>query len=213
MRIGAALLAAFGLLVLPATALASLAEEQRQGEDLVAQLQAGTKTCGDLSAEDFDHIGEYVMYRAVGSTSSHQAINDRMTVMMGEQAETRMHQLLGERYAGCNAGGRSGIAGYGGMGPGMVGGPVVSGGWGAMIGSGDWSWMMGGAWQTMTRQDWQRLEQRLLGAKASASSRTGWSPPAVIAVTLGAVLLVALAVFVVVRRPIRRPRRAVASHQ
>lgn len=212
MRIGVALLAAFALLVLPATAIASLADEQQQGQDLIAQLGAGTRTCGDLSAEDFDHIGEYVMYRAAGSTNVHQAINDRMTAMMGEGGETRMHQLLGQRLVGCNTGGRAGTSVPGGMGPGMMGGSGVSGGWGAMMGSGDWSWMMSGAWH-MTRQDWQRLEQRLLGADAVATNRGGWGLLAIIGVTLGVVLLVALGVFAVLRRPFRRPRPAAASHQ
>jgi len=68
---------------------------------LLAQLQAGTKTCSALSAGDLDHIGEYVMFHALGSTTVHQAMNDRMRAMMGDQGESRMHQLLGARYAGC----------------------------------------------------------------------------------------------------------------
>lgn len=208
MRIRIALLAAFAMLALPATAFASLAGEQRQGQALIAQLRAGTKTCGDLSADDFDHIGEYVMFRALGSTSRHQAMNDRMTAGLGEQGESRMHQLMGERYTGCG-GGSSRRAGYGGMmGAGMMGGYLGSGGLGAMMASGDWSWMMAGAWQHMTRQDWQRLQQRMLGQSASADDKGGWSAPAIIAVTLGGVLLVAVVTFVVLRRPFRRPPTA-----
>jgi hypothetical protein len=206
MRTRVALLAAFVMLVLPASALASLADEQRAGQALIAQLHAGTKTCRDLSAEDFDHIGEYAMFRALGSTSLHQAMNDRMTTMLGEQRESRMHQLMGERYTGCSAG-SSGAAGYGGMmGSGMMGGPYGSAGIVAMMGSGDRSWMMRGAWQHMTRDDWQRLQQRLLGASASRGG--GWSALAIVAVTLGGVLLVALVIFAVVRRPVTRPPTA-----
>lgn len=87
-------------LAIPATSQASLADEQRQGQQLITQLQAGAKTCGDLSADDLDHVGEYVMYSTVGSTGLHQAMNDRMTAMMGEPDESRMHQLLGQRYTG-----------------------------------------------------------------------------------------------------------------
>ena len=203
-RITALLLMAF--LAIPAAARASLADEQRQGQDLIAQLQAGTKTCGDLSAEDLDHIGEYAMYRALGSTSLHQAMNDRMTAMMGEQAESRMHQLLGHRYSGCHT---SAGAAYGGMGPGMMGGHAGSDGPGSMMGSGDWSWMMGGAWQNMTRQDWQRLQRRLLGASAGRGS--GWTPVAIVAVTLGGVLLIALAILALIRRPFGRPPAAASS--
>ena len=101
MRIRLALITIGLTLLLPATASASLAGEQQQGQNLIAQLQAGTKTCRDLSAGDLDHIGEYLMFRALGSTSLHQAMNDRMIAMLGEQGESRMHQLLGARYAGC----------------------------------------------------------------------------------------------------------------
>ena len=89
-------------LLIPAAASASLADEQTQGQNLIAQLQAGTKTCSALSAGDLDHIGEYVMFRALGSTILHQAIDDGMRAMLDEQGETRMHQLLGARYAGCS---------------------------------------------------------------------------------------------------------------
>jgi hypothetical protein len=141
-------LIAIGLaLLLPAAASASLAGEQRQGQDLIAQLQNGTKTCRALSADDLDHIGEYLMFRALGSTTLHQAMNDRMAAMLGEQGESRMHQLLGARYAGCTTTG-SAAGGYGG---GMMGGYYNHGGFGAMMSSGNWSWMMSGAWQHMTR--------------------------------------------------------------
>jgi hypothetical protein len=76
-----------------AAASASLAGEQQQGQNLIAQLQTGTKTCRNLTADDLDHIGEYLMFRALGSTSLHRAMNDRMIAMLGEQGESRMHQI------------------------------------------------------------------------------------------------------------------------
>lgn len=73
--------------------------------------------------------------------------------------------------------------------------------------------MTGGTWQRMARQDWQRLQQRLLGTNASSSRSGGrWSPVAIIATTLGALALVGLAVFIGVRRPFRRPPAAAVSH-
>jgi hypothetical protein len=64
----------------------------------------------------------------------------------------------------------------------------------------------------MTRQDCQRLEQRLLGTNASLSrSGGGWSPVALIATTPCVLALVGLAVFGV-RQPFRRPPAAAASH-
>jgi len=49
-------------LAAPAAARVSLVDEQRQGRHLIGQLPAGTKTCRELSATDFDHDGEYAMY-------------------------------------------------------------------------------------------------------------------------------------------------------
>jgi hypothetical protein len=71
--------------------------------------------------------------------------------------------------------------------------------------------MRGAAWQNMTRQDWQRLQQRLLGTNAAADRGTGWSPVAIVAVTLAVVLLAALAILALTRRPFRRPPAGGAS--
>jgi hypothetical protein len=198
------------VLLIPAAASASLADEQTQGQGLIGQLQAGTKTCSALSAAGLDHIGEYVMFRALGSTSLHQAMNDRMIAMLGEQGESRMHQLLGARYAGCSTS-SSASGGYGGMigGSGMMGGYYSNGGFGAMMSSGNWSWMMGGAWQNMTRQDWQRLQHQLLGT--STSRHHGWSMAVMMAAALGGLVLVSLGMVAVIRRPFRRPPTAAPS--
>lgn len=63
----------------------------------------------------------------------------------------------------------------------------------------------------MTRQDWQHLQQRLLGTTTAANSGGGWSPVAIVAVTLGGVLLAALAIFALIRRPFRRTPAAASS--
>lgn len=206
------LLALLALLVLaPAAASASLADEQRQGSYLAAELRSGSKTCDELSRKDFDHLGEYVMGRLLGSTNAHQAMNERMRLMMGERAEERMHEFMGQRFAGCydhsTSSGASGMGpgmmGRGGMGPGMMGGYYGAGGWGAMMRSGDWNWMMGRNWRNMSRQDWQRLQRQWLGTRASNDG--GWSAWAIIAATLAAVALAGLAILAIIRRPFRRP--------
>jgi hypothetical protein len=199
-------------LLLPAAASASLTGEQQQGQSLIAQLQAGSKTCRDLSADDLNHIGEYVMFRALGSTSLHQAMNDRMIAMLGNQGESRIHQLLGARYAGCTTtgsatGGSEGMMGAGGT----MGGYSNHGGFGAMMSSGNWSWMMGGAWQNMTRQDWQRLQHHLLGTTLNTTRHHGWSMVAMMAAVLGGLVLASVAIVVVIRRPFRRPPTAAPS--
>jgi hypothetical protein len=153
------------------------------------------------------------MFRAVGSTTVHQAMNDRMRAMLGEQGETRMHQLLGARYAGCSTR-TGGIAGSTGMmgGSGMTGGYAANGGISAMMTSGDWSWMMGSAWQHMTRQDWQRHQHQLLGSGARTMMNNGSSAIAIIAACLAAVILVALVSLAIIRRPFRRPPTAAPTH-
>jgi hypothetical protein len=199
------------LLVIPAAAGAALVDEQRQGQNLVAQLNAGTKTCGDLSADELDHVGEYVMFKPLGSSTLHQTMNDRMTLRMGEQAETRMHQLLRARFADCSAGGLA-IAGYGSMmgGGGMMGGYYNRGGLGAMMSSSDWSWMTGGTWQHMSRHDCQRLQQHLLGT-STTNGHSGWSALAIVGATLE-VVLVLLAILAITNRwPFRRPPAAAPS--
>ena len=200
------------LLVFPSAAFASLPDEERRGQALAGQLQSGSKSCSDLSSEDFDHIGEYVMGHFLGSTAAHEAMNERMRLMMGEQAEGRMHQLMGARFVGCTAaGGSAGSYGYGPMmgGAGMMGGYSGNGGWGAMMRSGGYSWMTGGAWRNMSRADWQRLQHQWLGTSALAGRGGGWSAGAIVAVALGSALLAAvLAILLVRRRPLRRPRAA-----
>lgn len=199
------------LLLAPAAAAGALADEQRQGRELASQLQAGTKACDDLSPEDFDHISEYVMGSVLGSAKTHQAMNDRMRLMMGKQTAQRMHQVMGRRYAGCHdrssnddAYGMSpGMMSDGRMGPGTMGGYYGDDGWDAMMRSGDWSWMESGNWRSMSRQDWERVQQQWLGTTATKDG--GWSPWAIIAITLAGITLAALAVFAIIRRPPRRP--------
>jgi hypothetical protein len=219
MRTRLSLLTVALVLLIPAAASATLAGEQIQGQNLIGQLHARTKTCSAVSAGDLDHIGEYVMVRALGSTILHQAMNDRMRAMLGEQGETRMHQLLGARYVGCTtrasriAGGAGMMGSSGSIGSsGMMGGYAANGGVSTMMSSGDWSWMMGGSWQHMTRQDWRHRQRQLLGPGAGTMMNNSSSAIAIIAACLGAVILVALAILAIIRRPFRRPPTAAATH-
>ena len=148
------------------------------------------------------------MGRAVGSTAAHEALNQRMRAMMGDQGESRMHQLMDARYVNCPLPGTANNSGYGYgrmMGPGMMGGNYSNDGWGPMMSSGDWNWMMGGAWQNMSRQDWQRLQQQLLGTNTS-NTHNGTSGWMIAAIALAALLLgAAIALLAVRYRPSKRP--------
>ena len=124
---------AFGVAGPPIAAAApTLAQEEQQGEGIAKSLQSGERHCSDLSADDFELIGEYAMGSYLGDEGTHAAMNRRMTVMMGEAGERRMHIALGYRFSGCPGGpvsgwvgalgGMMGGGGSGSYGPGMMGG-------------------------------------------------------------------------------------------
>ena len=200
---------AFGV----SSAYASLSDEVNSGRAIAARVDAGTATCKTLSTTDFEHLGEYVMERMVGSRSAHETMNSRMEAMIGAGNADRMHQALGRRYAGCATSATgSGMMGGGGM----MGGASTGGGWGAMMRS-DLSWMRNGSWQHMTRAGWQNAASRMMGSGMMNTGASGWSTGAVIGVVLGALLLGGLAVYAACashgatilpsRRPLNQPRR------
>ena len=131
------------LLLAPATvfpAFASTASEEQQGAAILRSLSSGNAKCGDLSSEDFDHVGEYVMSRMAGSTAAHEQMNQLMRHMMGNTGERQMHVVMGSRFSGC--GGGAVPATFGGM-MGMMG--AMSGYQGGSGSSGGGS-MMGGTY-------------------------------------------------------------------
>lgn len=190
MALRVTVLAVVLLALMPVTASASLAGEQQQGRTLLQQLQSGAKSCDDLSDEDLDHIGEYVMWRAVGSTRTHEALNARMTAMMGDQAERGMHEAMGARAAGCSTSAAAG--------PGM------------MMGASGSSWMMGGAWRHMSQQDWQQLHRQWLGSGGMMHHGGGWGTWAVVAAVLVALLVGAAVMLAVMRGRASPPPPAAA---
>ena len=186
-------------------AFASLSGEVSAGQAVAAQVQIGKASCDTLSDTQFEHLGEYVMDRMVGSRAAHEAMNARMTEAIGAQNTHRMHEVMGRRFAGCaTAGATAGVP----MGPGMMGGGSgYGGGWGMMSGSG-WSWMHNGTWQRMSQSQWRQLAGTMMGARYT-SGHHGWSTGAVVAVVMGALLLGALLAVLLVRRPWhRRPPAA-----
>jgi len=94
-----------------ATAVATVGQEEREGKGLAELMRAGEKRCADLSSNEFELIGEYAMGGYLGSEGTHSTMNRRMTLMMGEAGERRMHTALGYRYSGCSGGPASGWVG------------------------------------------------------------------------------------------------------
>ena len=182
-----------------APAVASLGGDVAAGQQVAAQLQSGQANCGGLSAGQFEHLGEYVMDRMVGSRPAHAAMNERMSRATGAENTDAMHELMGRSFAGCAADGASGMP----MGPGMMGGGY-DGDWGAMMRSPAWGWMHSGAWRQMSQADWRKLAGTMMGARYTTAGDHRWSTAAVIAVALGAVLVGALLVLLLLRRPWQR---------
>jgi len=109
------------------------AKGEADGKAVWEKLQAKTLSCENLSAEDFENLGEYFMGQMMGD--AHAAMNEMMIRMMGEQGESQMHIVMGKRLSGCDttaAWPQSGI-GFAPMMPMMTG--WGSGGWGMM---GNW---------------------------------------------------------------------------
>jgi putative membrane protein len=117
---------------------ASTISEQQQGAAILQSLDSGKTKCADLSNDDFDHVGEYVMFRMAGSTAAHEQMNQLMQRMMGTTGESQMHIVMGKRFSGC--GGGAVPSSFGGM-MGMMG--AMSGFQGGG-GSGRGGSMMGG---------------------------------------------------------------------
>lgn len=193
---------AVGLLA-AAPALAALSDEVTAGRVVAARLQRGQVSCQSLSNSDFEHLGEYVMDRMVGSDATHEAMNARMNQVLGAENGDQMHQALGRRYAGC--------ATTNGSGGSMMGGEMMNGGsngadgWGAMMGSG-YAWMRDGNWQHMNRADWQRAGAYMMGSGWMTDPGSGWSTGAIIGVVIGAFALGGLIAYLLLTRRPRRPR-------
>ncbi|MEO8687634.1 MAG: SHOCT domain-containing protein [Solirubrobacteraceae bacterium] len=114
------------------------ATEAQQGAQVLASVQAGKANCRSLASGDFDHVGEYVMERMLGSSATHDAMNRQMVATMGSGGETQAHVYMGQRFAGCATGRTPAAFGamMGMMGAGMMGSTYSGTGSSGMMGSG-----------------------------------------------------------------------------
>src|SRR3989338_8410606 len=76
------------------------AREEAEGEIVWQKLQSKEVICGDLSDEDFGALGEYYMGQMLGD--SHEAMNEMMMRMHGEEGEEQIHIVMGKRLSGCD---------------------------------------------------------------------------------------------------------------
>jgi hypothetical protein len=90
---------ALALAVLAVPSAQALPEEQ-QGARIVSEIQAGKLSAQRLSSNQYEHVGEYVMGREIGSPATHERMNATMETMMGQEATDQIHVYLGKRYLG-----------------------------------------------------------------------------------------------------------------
>lgn len=142
LAIAASVLATLLLSVPAQAAQISVADEQREGAQILRSVKAGSRDCESLARTDFELVGEYSMGRMVGSTRAHEGMNKAISRMMGGQGEEGMHEVLGVRTTGCDSAslpeglsGAMGVAGAMGM---------MGGGSGSVMGGGGSGSEMGG---------------------------------------------------------------------
>lgn len=82
-------------------ASASVEKEEQQGARVLSELNAGSLRCSEAGASEFEHVGEYVMGRMMGSPEAHESMNSLMARMMGSANEEQVHEVMGRRFAGC----------------------------------------------------------------------------------------------------------------
>ena len=59
--------------------------EQDAGQAIYQKLQNDQITCKQLTEDNFDKLGDYFMWRSLGSTQAHAAMDKRITKMMRDQ--------------------------------------------------------------------------------------------------------------------------------
>ena len=79
-------------------------QEERQGSQILGELESGKLECGEADPSDFELVGEYAMGRMFGSPSQHEAMNQMMSRMMGARGEESVHEAMGRRFSACGGG-------------------------------------------------------------------------------------------------------------
>lgn len=124
-----------GAVFLGVAALAGGQTAPDRGGQLLAQIERGQAECSDLGRSDQAAIGEFTMGRMTGSARAHEAMDGLIGQMMGQTGLDRMHEVMGQRFAGCGAPGMPagfgqmmGVMGMMGDGAGGFGPSVMMGG-------------------------------------------------------------------------------------
>ena len=107
------------------------AREEAEGKKIWEKLQTKDIVCSDLSDDDFVALGEYFMGQMIGD--SHEAMNEMMIRMRGEEGEEQIHLVMGKRLSGCDTSAAPSTGSSGWM-------PMMQMMWGGMpAGQAEWS--------------------------------------------------------------------------
>jgi hypothetical protein len=184
------------VLSLAAPAWASVASEQQEGTQVLSAIHKGKLKGTSLSSSQYEHVGEYLMGRALGSTAAHERMNSLADQMMGSAAVEEMHIYLGERYLGKSTPqvSRRYAPMYGLIGM-MTGyrGTSIAGMMSGYLNSQSQSQSTGGYTTGGGMMGY--------GTGSPANSSSGWPTGAIVAVAILAALLLAGTIVLVVRRP------------
>lgn len=74
--------------------------EEAEGKTIWEKLQAKQVACAGLTEAEFEVLGEYFMGRMAGS--AHEAMNNMMVQMTGQDGEKQMHIAFGKRMSECD---------------------------------------------------------------------------------------------------------------
>jgi len=83
-----------------ATTSDDILKEETEGKAIYESLQNKEKTCSSLTNDDFELLGEYFMGQRLGN--SHEAMNNMMRRMLGQDGEEQMHVVMGKRLSSCD---------------------------------------------------------------------------------------------------------------
>jgi hypothetical protein len=101
-RVGLPIMLTLSLAFATPALAASVATEQQQRAHILNQVKHGTLKPSTLRSGPYENLGEYLMGQLLGSTQLHQRMNMPMDEMMGPTAAAQMHTYLGPRYPGVN---------------------------------------------------------------------------------------------------------------
>jgi hypothetical protein len=164
---------------------------QQQGAALLAQIQTGQTSCSKLSSSNLALMGEYDMGRMMGSTATQKAMDAQMLSISGARGEQSAYRFMGERLGGCATG--NGPVAFGAM-MGIMGASEMGASYGSANPGANSSSMMGDGY-----------------GSSHTAGNGGTSDGVIVAIVLGALVLLALIVLLAKRGKPRHPTQPRAA--